>query len=131
MFLLTQDWPSYLQWSNSKIIEFVNIFLCFSKTWYLVTIIPTINKVRELSTGVSKAKIGLKLVKKPIHSYLWFQNYYICQRAFSAFLTWHTWPKVIFGKNVVTELTTRISETKTNPKFAKILQHFLIFLSNC
>ena len=37
---------------------------------------------------------------------------------------------MISGKIVVIELTTRISETKTNPKFAKNLLHFLIFLSN-
>lgn len=34
-----------------KIIEFVNIFLCLSKSTNLATIISTINKVRKLSAG--------------------------------------------------------------------------------
>ena len=49
----------------------ISIYFCFSKTTYLAAMISTINKVKELSAGVSEAKICLKLVKKTpyIHIY--------------------------------------------------------------
>ena len=60
------------------------------------------NKVRELSAGVNKTEICLKLVKKP-YIHIFNPKTYLAN--------------MISGKNVVTELTTRISETKTNLKF--------------
>ena len=121
---------SYLQWSNFKIVEIVNIFLCFSKTAYMATIISTINKVIKLSAGEGKGKFCPKLFKKPIQSYLKFQNCYICQQTLNFPNMTSYLGNTISGKNVVTELTIRLSETKENPKFAKKLLHFLIFWSH-
>ena len=81
----------------------------------------TINKVKELSAGISEAKIYLKLVK---------QNPYIHIYNFKIIISVKYLANMIPGKNVVTELTTRISETKTNPKFAKKLLNSCIFSSN-
>ena len=66
---------SHLQSNNSKIIQLVNMFFFLKKHWLMIL---NINKVWELSAGVSKAKISLKYINT-IHSYLNFQNYYICE----------------------------------------------------
>ena len=79
--------------------------------------------VIEPTVGVNEAKICLKLVKKPIHSIfiipkLLHLSTYIpwCFPTSRAYLM----TNLISGKNnVVTELKTRISEIKANPKYAK------------
>ena len=60
-----------------------SIYFCFSKTTYLGSMISAINKAIELSAG---AKICLKLIKKHIHSYIKFQNYFILSTYLGVFL---------------------------------------------
>ena len=91
----------------------------------LATIISAINKVRDLSSDESEAKKCLNLDKKCIHfKIITFVNILLYLSGMT-----HLACKTS-GKYVVKEPTTRISETKTNPKLAKKLLHFLICLSN-
>ena len=60
--------PMQLNYPN--IIQYFNIFLCFSEKVYLANMISSRKVVIKPTAGVKEAKICPKLVKKCVYSYL-------------------------------------------------------------
>ena len=121
---------SYLQSNNIKIIQLVYMFFVFSEK-ALSSMISNINKVKELSAGISKAKNFSKISYKT-HTFIFkFPKLLHLWTYLGVFLTWYTWPTQFRSKMWLTNNLNKWDKSKPKicKKCATFSYIFIIFVT--